>query len=67
MPQGKMKILYSGIPDVAGLESKKIVQFSDGVINILFVGRFDRQKGLDFLLDVFRKNKFPHLHLNVIV
>ena len=66
MPQEKMKILYSGIPDVAGGESKKTVHFSDGVINILFVGRFDRQKGLDFLLDVFRKNKFPHLHLNVI-
>ncbi len=66
MPQEKMKVLYSGIQDVAGIESKKTVHFSDGVINILFVGRFDRQKGLDFLLDVFHKNKFPHLHLNII-
>ena len=66
MPQEKMKILYSGIPDVATMVPQKTVRFFEGVINILFVGRFDRQKGLDFLLDVFRKNKFPHLHLTVI-
>lgn len=65
MPQERMKVLYSGIPD-ARASSQKTVHFSEGVINILFIGRFDRQKGLDFLLEIFRKNRFPHLHLNVI-
>lgn len=66
MPEKKMKVLYTGIPDITAAVAQKSVRFSDDVINILFVGRFDRQKGLDFLLDVFRKNKLPHLHLNII-
>ena len=66
MPEEKMKVLYTGIPDITAAAAQKSVRFSDDVINILFVGRFDRQKGLDFLLDVFRKNKLPHLHLNII-
>lgn len=65
MPQRKMKVIYTGIPDVM-LPVSQNIRFDADRINILFVGRFDQQKGLDVLLKIFRKNFFSHLHLYVI-
>jgi glycosyltransferase involved in cell wall biosynthesis len=41
---------------------------SQDTINLLFVGRFDRQKGLDILLDAFRRaqDQNPALHLHLV-
>jgi len=65
LPKDKMRVIYSGIPDL-DVSTPCEVKFSKEKINILFVGRFDRQKGLDILLDAFHKNRFPRLHLYVI-
>jgi glycosyltransferase involved in cell wall biosynthesis len=35
-------------------------------INLGFVGRFDKQKGMDILLDVFRSAERPDLHLYLV-
>ena len=35
-------------------------------INLLFVGRLDKQKGLDIFLDVYNKYEFKNMHLYVI-
>lgn len=65
MPINKMKVIYSGIPDTTQPTLNKI-EFSKDRINILFIGRFDHQKGLDFLLETFRGNDFPQIHLHII-
>jgi glycosyltransferase involved in cell wall biosynthesis len=40
--------------------------FAADRVNLIFVGRHDRQKGLDILLDVFRRHALPGVHLHVL-
>ncbi len=51
VPDEKIKIVYPGI-DVDFFSPNKIFHNN---IRILFVGRFDREKGLSLLLNVFKK------------
>ncbi|MDD4859787.1 MAG: glycosyltransferase family 4 protein [Dehalococcoidales bacterium] len=50
-------------PDVAPLE-----EFNDGKQNILFVGRLEKRKGVDYLLDAYRiiKPDFPDARLIIV-
>lgn len=49
LPPKKQYVVYSGI----SVEKEPLdlsIQFSNDTINLLFVGRFDPQKGVDYLL-----------------
>lgn len=61
----KMCVIYSGISANKKPITKKITMPSDR-INLLFVGRFDPQKGIDWLLKVFPKCPRKDIHLYVI-
>lgn len=58
----KLHLIYNGVSDCAyslpeaGLSAKRI----------LFVGRFDRQKGFDLLIEAFRSNALSDYSLDVI-
>lgn len=60
----KLCLVYSGISPAKGETSP--VHLPKGVINLLFVGRFDAPKGLDHLLENFSKCKRKDIHLFVI-
>ncbi|MGQ8705922.1 glycosyltransferase [Serratia sp. TSA_198.1] len=54
LPAKKLRVVHNGVPDrsfLPGLPNP----FQTNVINILFVGRFDYQKGFDILLDAMTK------------
>lgn len=61
----KMCVIYSGISANKKPITKKITMPSDR-INLLFVGRFDPPKGIDWLLRVFPKCPRKDIHLYVI-
>ncbi|QAY67213.1 glycosyltransferase [Paenibacillus protaetiae] len=65
LPSGKSVVVYNGVSDspAAGAEPFEV---PEGRINLLFIGRFDRQKGFELLLDVFRTNRFPNVHLYLV-
>ncbi|MCJ7769373.1 MAG: glycosyltransferase family 4 protein [Dehalococcoidales bacterium] len=65
---GQYTIIPKGIdlehfsPDVLPIE-----RFADGKINILFVGRLEKRKGLDHLLKAYHKVKKEHANCRLIV
>ena len=65
LPPKKQHVIYSGISvEKEPLDSS--IQFSNDTINLLFVGRFDPQKGVDYLLEVFEKCQRKNIHLYLI-
>ena len=65
----KMVVIYNGVKDrnydiKINLDKKNIN--NSNKINLLFVGRLDRTKGIDILLDVYNKYEFKNLHLYII-
>lgn len=65
LPSRKQHIIYSGISE----EKAKVkcpAYFSKETINLLFVGRFDPQKGVDYLLQAFAKCRRRDIHLYLI-
>lgn len=67
LPEAKMVMIYSGISPEKPVIKKKVKMPADKV-NLLFVGRFDPQKGVDFLLKVFKdyEDDLQHIHLWII-
>ena len=61
----KMQVLYSGVNEMKS-EANQDVGFDEQQINMLFVGRFDKPKGLDLLLQVYENINRKDLHLYVI-
>lgn len=61
----KQYIIYSGITE-GKVDQRRVNKFSKEQLNLLFVGRFDRPKGLDYLLENFPKCKRKDMHLYVI-
>ena len=65
IPPQKMCVIYSGISAEKKPITKKVKMPADR-INLLFVGRFDPPKGIDWLLKVFEKCERKDIHLYVI-
>ena len=63
--KNKMVMIYNGVEDKINKSNLKL-NWDENKINLLFVGRLDRQKGLDLFLDVYDKMKLENLHLYVI-
>ena len=65
LPETKMKVIYSGISGRKGVIDEA-VKLPAGCINLLFVGRFDPPKGVDYLLEQLSQCHRDDLHLTVI-
>ncbi|TVY01256.1 glycosyltransferase [Cohnella terricola] len=65
LPRDKSVIVYNGVSD-ATLSEGAPLPVNKEKINLLFVGRFDRQKGFDLLLDVFNKHQFANVDLYLV-
>lgn len=65
LDKNKMIMIYNGVEDKINKSNLKL-NWNDDKINLLFVGRLDRQKGLDLFLDVYDKMKLENIHLYVI-
>ena len=66
LPAHKSTIIYSGIAKKSRMQRIVNLQLDSNKINLLFVGRFDRSKGLDILLDFWREHNLEHIHLYII-
>lgn len=64
---GKLLKIYSGIEDSSiNVEKISLPKFDTAKINLLFVGRFDRPKGLDWLRNIIDGVEMRNIHLYVI-
>lgn len=63
--KNKMIMVYNGVEDKINKSNLKL-NWDRNKINLLFVGRLDRQKGLDLFLDVYNKMELDNVHLYVI-
>lgn len=67
LTSSKMVVINNGVKDRMRYEDKStILKIDKNKINLLFVGRLDRQKGLDIFLKYYYQEEFPQLHLYVI-
>lgn len=66
IPRKKMIVVYSGTAEPEERKHEEDHFFADNVLNLLFVGRFDPQKGLDYLMKQFLKYSNPNIHLYVV-
>lgn len=64
IPKYKMVVIYNGISRI--IRKGSIDCFDKNKINVLFVGRLDRQKGFDILKEQFDKIKRNDICLHVV-
>jgi glycosyltransferase involved in cell wall biosynthesis len=67
LPVGKSTLIYNGISEK--LREKPVelmIDIDKSKINLLFIGRFDKQKGIDILLDFFRVHEISSIDLYII-
>jgi glycosyltransferase involved in cell wall biosynthesis len=65
LPDEKSVVIENGVDEVSSYEEIDIVM-DKNKINLLFVGRFDKQKGVDFLFELFKINNFDNVQLYTI-
>lgn len=63
----KSVVVYNGVSErkPSDVEHSPI-ETIPSCLNLLYIGRFDRQKGFDRLLDLFRQHDFPNVKLYLI-
>lgn len=67
LPAHKSTIIYNGITKSLPIKQRIVdLLLDNNKVNLLFVGRLDRQKGLDILLDFLGKHDLEHIYLYVI-
>jgi len=59
----KSVVVYNGVSDAPSSAGEPPVAVQPDKINLLFVGRFDRQKGFDLLLETFNEHELPNVDL----
>jgi len=69
--RGKSVVVYNGVSDHAPLEetrhaAQERLGMDTAKVNVLFVGRFDRQKGFDTAVEAFHKLDPARFHLYAI-
>ncbi|MCL6458419.1 MAG: glycosyltransferase family 4 protein [Gorillibacterium sp.] len=65
LPARKSVVVYNGVSDAPPSHLPAFPVKQDK-INLLYVGRFDRQKGFDLLLEVFHENQFTDVKLYLV-
>lgn len=66
IPKNKCVMIYNGISEIENKIKKPNIFLEKTKINLLFVGRLDKQKGIDLLLDIFKNNRLNDVKLYVI-
>jgi glycosyltransferase involved in cell wall biosynthesis len=61
----KSVVVYNGVSDAPPSNHLPFAVKKEK-INLLYVGRFDRQKGFDLLLEVFNEHKFEEVNLYLV-
>ncbi|MCP1104994.1 glycosyltransferase [Serratia nevei] len=64
-PAHKLQVIYNGVPTVAS-EKSTPNPYPENVLNLLFVGRFDYQKGFDILLTAMERLRGRSVHLTAV-
>lgn len=65
---GEYHIIPNGVDvDLLSKEAPPLDAFNDGKLNILFLGRMEKRKGLRYLLGAFGRLKWEYPHLRLIV
>lgn len=59
-------MIYNGVSDTQEVPVEPLPEMNPGYINLLFVGRHDRQKGLDIVLSVMPKLAQQKIRLYVV-
>ncbi|WP_102222796.1 glycosyltransferase [Acidimangrovimonas sediminis] len=64
----RVRLIPHGLADWTLLPRTSPKPLKDGMIRVLFVGRLERRKGIDILLEVAPKllEKYPHLHFDIV-
>ena len=62
LPTEKMRVLPNGIAWTPPRQARA----RTGPLRVAFIGRHDRQKGLDVLLDVIRGGGLSHIHFDIV-
>ncbi|MFN3975074.1 MAG: glycosyltransferase family 4 protein [Dehalococcoidia bacterium] len=64
---GDYRIIPNGVAVEHFAQGAPLPQFIDGKVNILFVGRLEKRKGLRYLVGAFARLKWRYPHLRLIV
>ena len=64
IPSNKLSVIHNGVSDSKAISNNS--DENDNMLKLLFVGRFDRQKGIDVLLEAFEKSKRSDIQLNLV-
>ncbi len=66
MPKEKLHVIHNGVPVVKDIPPECLNPYNTSKVNLLFIGRFDYQKGFDLLLDAMNSLKGTNFHLTAI-
>lgn len=66
MPEDKLHVIHNGVPIIKSKPEENSNPYNKNKINLLFIGRFDYQKGFDLLLNAMDKLNGTDFHLTAV-